>query len=472
MASKNQNKPPTPASPSNNKSVVDEGLGDKRRKIGVSKMVGPANGVRARQAFSVVNGGQDLALASGPSSNAGSECGIVEFTKEDIEALLNEKIKTKNRFNLKEKCDQMVEYIKRLRLCIKWFQELEGNYLLEKEKLKNLLDIAEKKCTDMEILMKAKEEELNSIIMELRKNYASLQEKFTKEESDKLAAMESLAKEKEDKATAERLQASLSEELRIAQRENSSSNQKISSLNDMYKRLQEYNTSLQQYNSKLQSELATTNETIKRVEKEKAAVVENLSTIRGHYNSLQDQLTSSRASQDEAMKQKEALGNEVGCLRGDLQQIREDRDCQLLQVQALTAEMIKYKECSGKSSAELDCLTLKSNDLEARCIYQSEQIKTLQDQLFVAEKKWKMSDLSALATRTEFEEQKTLIEELQSRLAEAEVKIIEGENLRKKLHNTILELKGNIRVFCRVRPLLPEDGSRYRTKSYFLSHNN
>ena len=64
-------------------------------------MVGPANGVRARQAFSVVNGGQDLAPESGPSSNAGSECGIVEFTKEDIEALLNEKLKTKNRFNLK-----------------------------------------------------------------------------------------------------------------------------------------------------------------------------------------------------------------------------------------------------------------------------------------------------------------------------------------------------------------------------------
>ena len=37
--------------------------------------------------------------------------------------------------------------------------------------------------------MKAKEEELNSIIMELRKNYASLQEKFMKEESDKLVRL-------------------------------------------------------------------------------------------------------------------------------------------------------------------------------------------------------------------------------------------------------------------------------------------
>lgn len=64
----------------------------------------------------------------------------------------------------------------------------------------------------------------------------------------------------------------------------------------MYKRLQEYNTSLQQYNSRLQSELHETNETLKHVEKEKAAVVENLSTLRGHYSSLQEQLATSRVS--------------------------------------------------------------------------------------------------------------------------------------------------------------------------------
>ncbi|XP_052208620.1 kinesin-like protein KIN-14N isoform X2 [Diospyros lotus] len=431
-------------------------------------MVGQANGSRSRQAFSVVNGGQDLGPLGGPASIAGSDCSSVDFTREDVEALLNEKMKTKNKFNLKEKCDQMMDYIRRLRLCIRWFQELEGNYLLEKEKLNHLLELAEKKCIDMEMLMKAKEEELNSIIMELRKNYASLQEKFAKEESYKLAAMDSLAREKEAKAAAEKLQASVSEELRIAQRENSSANQKISSLNDMYKRLQEYNTSLQQYNSKLQSELATTNETLKRVEKEKAVVVENLSTLRGHYSSLQDQLTSSRASQDEALKQKEALVSEVGCLRGDLQQVREDRDRQLLHVQALTDEVEKYKECNGKSSAELDRLALRSNELEARCSSQSEQIRTLQNQLAFADEKLQTSDLSALETRAEFEEQKKLIHELQSRLEDAEVKIIEGEKLRKKLHNTILELKGNIRVFCRVRPLLPDEyaGTEQKVISY------
>ncbi|KAK6946834.1 Kinesin motor domain [Dillenia turbinata] len=434
-------------------------------------MVGTTNGNRSRLAFSVINGGgggggQDLVQVGGPGSVAGSDCSIIEFTKNDVEALLNEKMKTKNKFNLKEKCDQMMEYIRRLRLCIKWFQELEGSYLTEQDKLQNLLDYAERRCSELEMLMKAKEEELNAIIMELRKTYTTLQEKYTREESDRKAAMDACMREKEARVAAERLQASLSEELGKAQQEQSSANQKITSLNEMYKRLQEYNTSLQQYNSKLQTELATTNETLKRVEKEKAVIVESLSTLRGQHSSLQEQLTSSKAAQEEATKQKDTLTIEVGNLRSDLIQMRDDRDRQLSQLQFLTAEAEKYKESTGKTSAEVHNLTVKSNELEARCLYQSEQIRTLQDQLMIAEKKLQVSDSTAFETKTEFEQQKKLISELQLRLAEAEFKVVEGETLRKKLHNTILELKGNIRVFCRVRPLLPDDGPGTDTKAF------
>lgn len=56
--------------------------------------------------------------------------------------------------------------------------------------------------------------------------------------------------------------------------------------------------------------------------------------------------------------------NELRCLRGELHQVREDRDRQITQVQALTAEVVKYKEFTGKSCAELDSLTVKSNALE------------------------------------------------------------------------------------------------------------
>lgn len=53
------------------------------------------------------------------------------------------------------------------------------------------------------------------------------------------------------------------------------------------------------------------------------------------------------------MKQKDALVHEVACLRVELQQVRDDRDRQLSQVQALTSEVIKYKELAT-SSEELE----------------------------------------------------------------------------------------------------------------------
>lgn len=55
---------------------------------------------------------------------------------------------------------------------------------------------------------------------------------------------------------------------------------------------------------------------------------------------------------------------EVNCLRGELQQVREDRDRLHSQVQLLTIEIEKYKESTGKSVAELDNLMIKSNALE------------------------------------------------------------------------------------------------------------
>lgn len=49
-----------------------------------------------------------------------------------------------------------------------------------------------------------------------------------------------------------------------------------------------------------------------------------------------------------------------------------------------------------------------------------------------------MCDLTAMEAMTEQENQKKMLADLQLRLEEAEQQIMDGENLRKKLHNTIL----------------------------------
>lgn len=59
-----------------------------------------------------------------------------------------------------------------------------------------------------------------------------------------------------------------------------------------------------------------------------------------------------------------------------------------------------------------------------------------------------------------------LLEMERKRTAELEREVRDAETLRRKLHNMIQELKGNIRVFCRVRPLLPSDvGGQFRSSS-------
>ncbi|CAI0437083.1 unnamed protein product [Linum tenue] len=430
MACKNQNKPPLKSMPisatlpsSRRKSIGGHELSSDRRcsKLGAEKMVGTANvSGRMRLAFSIVNGEQELAPGSEPPSNAGSEYGAnIEFTREDVETLLSEKMRYKSKYNYKERCETMLDYIRRLRLCIRWFQEVEGNFLFEQEKLLTALEFAEGRCAESELVLKNKDEELNLIIVELRKSLASLQEKLSKEESERMAAIDSLAKEKEARTETEKLQASISEELGKVQGELQSANQRITSVNDMYKLLQEYNSSLQLYNTKLQTDLDATHENLKRAEQEKVAIVENLGNLRGQFKSLQEQYTSCKESADEALKQKDLLVSQVASLRGELQQVRDDRDRLTLQVQTLTAEA---------------------------------------------------SDMSVFETKTEFEAQEQLVKTLQTRLEDAEQKVVEGEKLRKKLHNTILELKGNIRVFCRVRPSLTDDG--LGTDGKILSYPN
>lgn len=63
------------------------------------------------------------------------------------------------------------------------------------------------------------------------------------------------------------------------------------------------------------------------------------------------------------------LANEAGCLRSDVQQLRDDRDRQLAQVQSLTVELAKHQEFVGQYSADLNTLTVKSNELEVLFIF-------------------------------------------------------------------------------------------------------
>ncbi|KAK8472480.1 hypothetical protein PHAVU_002G218100 [Phaseolus vulgaris] len=373
MASRNQ---------SNKKLGPDEATPNMRRRgIGAEKMEpqgGAASAGRARTPFSVVTNRSDLNTTSDVTE-------AVDFTKEEVETLLNEKKEKKkgNTYdNNKKNMDQMTVLIKRLKACVRWYKRIEEGHVQEKEKLQSELEASEKKCNDTETEMKNKIDELKETLSDLRMKNSSLEERIVKEESDKLEAINCYGKEKEVRTEAEKVRDEKSAELEKVRDEKSVAEKQATFS-------QEYNMNLLQYNSRLQSQLETCNEALKRVETEKTTIVESLSNVRCHYKAVQDQLSS----------------------------------------------------------------------LKETCSSQKDQIHILQKQLFAEKEKLKNADLSASETRIVFEEQNKIIQKLQDRLADKEFQVVEGEKLRKKLHNTILELKGNIRVFCRVRPLLPDENT-------------
>ena len=57
------------------------------------------------------------------------------------------------------------------------------------------------------------------------------------------------------------------------------------------------------------------------------------------------------------------------------------------------------------------------------------------------------------------------VEERDRRITELESQVLKGEQMRRKMHNHMQELRGNIRVFVRTRPFLPEDGTNSSSSS-------
>jgi len=73
-----------------------------------------------------------------------------------------------------------------------------------------------------------------------------------------------------------------------------------------------------------------------------------------------------------------------------------------------------------------------------------------------------VNDEEVLASTDEEDEAvlKARIEERERRIGELESQLLEGEKVRREMHNRIQELRGNIRVYVRTRPFLPGDGDQ------------
>lgn len=98
-----------------------------------------------------------------------------------------------------------------------------------------------------------------------------------------------------------------------------------------------------------------------------------------------------------------------------------------------------------------------NNDLRAQIARLTEATTTLDTNVHRLESHIKFLESDNKSQSHAFADLETRMQNAIRSAAEANAKLVKEETLRRKLHNQVQELKGNIRVFCRARPALPTD---------------
>ncbi|KAJ2695873.1 kinesin-like nuclear fusion protein [Coemansia spiralis] len=135
-------------------------------------------------------------------------------------------------------------------------------------------------------------------------------------------------------------------------------------------------------------------------------------------------------------RQVEEISDEQQKLRKTLAELQETLDTTQAGLRAKRDECVRLEATISTQASDQVALESSCRGLRAK-------VEQLEDTL--SEREIRIAELDEdVAARSHT-------------IAELEVKLRKEETMRRSLHNTIQELKGNIRVFCRVRPVLGDD---------------
>lgn len=189
--------------------------------------------------------------------------------------------------------------------------------------------------------------------------------------------------------------------------------------------------------------------------KELTALKQQHREITTQYNDIQDEIINLRDSERSNRTKAEKLqvtanelSKEVETLKGEITDLKKERD-------SLIERLQESKDMYEKTAS---CLKQYEDDLNTKAILlteQSNEITQLKNTLEIQEK-----------------DSSDKINALETRKTDLEILVQNLDVERRVLHNSIQELKGNIRVFCRVRPKISKEASKRYTLVTIFSKNN
>ncbi|XP_077017613.1 kinesin-like protein KIFC1 isoform X2 [Tamandua tetradactyla] len=168
---------------------------------------------------------------------------------------------------------------------------------------------------------------------------------------------------------------------------------------------------------------------------------EKTQTLDQENQQLRDQLT-------EAQQQAKALGAERRTLEGELITVRAQAEQGQQELANLSARVLELEERLGTQEGLVQELQKEQLELQEERQGLAARLEEQERRLQASETALSSSRAEVASLRQEAAAQAVLLAERGERLHGLEME-------RRRLHNQLQELKGNIRVFCRVRPVLP-----------------
>ncbi|XP_043268760.1 protein claret segregational [Venturia canescens] len=165
---------------------------------------------------------------------------------------------------------------------------------------------------------------------------------------------------------------------------------------------------------------------------------------------LESQVNELRSKEASMITKLEELGNEKNKLKEELETTKENYT-EMLRVQESIKSKLQETETSFNRLAEL--------------LSQSEKVCESQKQIITANTE-KVENLEK-----DLKEYKQAKIELSEKVKNLQSLVHEMDRDRRYLHNAIQELKGNIRVFCRVRPRIPKESAKMLCSINFLDES-